>query len=184
MSKQPEVTEPHRMDPVALLKGLVSLRRLTGLYPAGHPAIEQKLAELDDTLQRHIREAAALRIDVIHGAAHLDGVPVQAGQRSAVADPARADRSRHRQHPFRRQACRVQSCWRSSEFLWQLKEAAAPASRSTPSCAARHIQHISLGRLVPLDTRWKTVQWPDAPSARSIRPTNCRWRSPSGHSTT
>ena len=29
--------------------------------------------------------------------------------------------------------------------------------------AAREIRHISLGRLVALDTRWKTVQWPDAP---------------------
>ena len=75
LSKAPEAVEPHSMDPVALLKGLVSLRRLTGLYPSGHPAIEQKLAELDDTLQRHIRVAAALRIDVIHGAAHIDGVP-------------------------------------------------------------------------------------------------------------
>jgi putative nucleotidyltransferase with HDIG domain len=30
--------------------------------------------------------------------------------------------------------------------------------------AARQIQHISLGHLVPLDTRWKAVQWPDAPT--------------------
>ena len=74
-AKRPEPADTHRVDPVALLKGLVSLRRLTGLYPAGHPAIEQKLAELDDTVQRHIRTATALRIDVIHGSAHLDGVP-------------------------------------------------------------------------------------------------------------
>ena len=62
---RPETAKPesdaHRVDPVALLKGLVSLRRLTGLYPAGHPAIEQKLAELDDSVQRHIRTATALR---------------------------------------------------------------------------------------------------------------------------
>ena len=75
VAKRPTPPMPHRVDPVALLKGLVSLRRLTGLYPAGHPAIEQKLAELDDSVQRHIRAAAALRIDVIHGSAHLDGVP-------------------------------------------------------------------------------------------------------------
>ena len=74
-AQHPEL-EPHGLDPVALLKGLVSLRRLTGLYPAGHPAIEQKLTELDDTVQRHIRASAALRIGtVIHGSAHLDGIP-------------------------------------------------------------------------------------------------------------
>jgi hypothetical protein len=66
--------DSERLDPVALLKGLVSLRRLTGLYPPGHPSIEQKLSELDDTVQRHLRTAAALRLDVIHGSAHLDGV--------------------------------------------------------------------------------------------------------------
>ena len=34
-------TELSPTDPLTLLKGLVSLRRLTGMYPAGHPAIEQ-----------------------------------------------------------------------------------------------------------------------------------------------
>ena len=168
-SKTPEAAEPHRVDPVALLKGLVSLRRLTGLYPAGHPAIEQKLAELDDSVQRHIRAAAALRIDVIHG----DGAPrrraVPAGQRRAGADPARADRSRHRQHPFRRR--------RDARGAAGAVGVPLAARRRRPTgepidaqLAARQIQHISLGRLVPLDTRWKTVQWPDAPSghARSV----------------
>src|SRR5262245_25491053 len=75
LAKGPENGDAHRVDPVALLKGLVSLRRLTGLYPAGHPAIEQKLVELDDSIQQHIRKQSALRIDVIHGSAHLDGVP-------------------------------------------------------------------------------------------------------------
>src|SRR5262245_64886300 len=75
--QKPETEAPAQqgLDPVALLKGLVSLRRLTGLYPAGHPAIEQKLTELDESVQRHIRLMSALHLDVIHGAAHLDGVP-------------------------------------------------------------------------------------------------------------
>jgi putative nucleotidyltransferase with HDIG domain len=30
--------------------------------------------------------------------------------------------------------------------------------------ANRGIRNISLGRLIPLDTRWRSVQWPDAPS--------------------
>ena len=42
-------------DPLTLLKGLVSLRRLTGMYPAGHPAIEQKLGEIDGAVQQHLR---------------------------------------------------------------------------------------------------------------------------------
>jgi hypothetical protein len=35
------VNDPAGLDPLTLLKGLVSLRRLTGMYPPGHPAIEQ-----------------------------------------------------------------------------------------------------------------------------------------------
>src|SRR6202008_498678 len=50
-----------------------------------------------------------------------------------------------------------------SEFLWQLKEAPNGDSIDV-QLAAREIRHVSLGRLVPLDTRWKAVHWPDAPT--------------------
>jgi putative nucleotidyltransferase with HDIG domain len=155
-------TEPERLDPVALLKGLVSLRRLTGLYPAGHPSIEQKLTELDTTVQRHIRTASALRLDVIHGSAHLDGVPFRQDSESQSqilreltdlgVDSIHISRgvTRHELLAL-------------SEFLWQLKE--APSGEPIDvQLTSRRIQHISLGRLIPLDTRWKTVQWPDAPT--------------------
>ena len=36
------------LDPLAVLRGLASLRRLAGSYPAGHPMIAQKLRELVD----------------------------------------------------------------------------------------------------------------------------------------
>jgi putative nucleotidyltransferase with HDIG domain len=155
-------TETPRVDPVALLKGLVSLRRLTGLYPAGHPAIEQKLTELDDSVQRHIRSASALRVDVIHGAAHLDGVPFRQdseaqGQILRELTDLGVD-SIHIRHGVSRHELLA-----LSEFLWQLKEAPNGEAMDI-QLAARQIQHISLGHLVPLDTRWKAVQWPDAPT--------------------
>ena len=40
------------LDPLAILKGFASLRRLTGTYPAGHPMIAQKLTELGDLDQQ------------------------------------------------------------------------------------------------------------------------------------
>jgi putative nucleotidyltransferase with HDIG domain len=156
------MTAEHRLDPVALLKGLVSLRRLTGLYPPGHPSIEQKLTELDESVQQHIHAAAALRLDVIHGAAHLDGVPFRQDS-DAQAQILReltdlGIDSIHIQHGVSRGELLA-----LSEFLWQLKE--APGGEPIDvQLAAREIRHISLGRLVPLDTRWKTVQWPDAPT--------------------
>jgi putative nucleotidyltransferase with HDIG domain len=155
-------SEADRVDPVALLKGLVSLRRLTGLYPPGHPTIEQKLTELDDAVQNHIRGAAALRLDVIHGSAHLDGIPfrhdseTQAQILRELTDLG-ID-SIHIGHGVTRHELLA-----LSEFLWQLKD--APSGEPVDvQLAARQIQHISLGRLVPLDTRWKAVQWPDSPT--------------------
>jgi putative nucleotidyltransferase with HDIG domain len=155
-------SEPNGLDPVALLKGLVSLRRLTGLYPAGHPAIEQKLSELDDTVQRHIQTASALRLDVIHGLAHLDGVPFrQDSEAQAQILRELTDLGVDSIH-IRASVTRLELLT-LSEFLWQLKE--APSGEAIDvQLAARQIQHISLGRLVPLDTRWKAVQWPDGPT--------------------
>jgi hypothetical protein len=67
------LTEP-ALDPLPILKGIASLRKLTGMYPPGHPAIMQKLGELDGGVQRHLKQNDVLRIDVIHGDGHLDGL--------------------------------------------------------------------------------------------------------------
>jgi putative nucleotidyltransferase with HDIG domain len=155
-------TEPNPLEPVSLLKGLVSLRRLTGLYPAGHPSIEQKLIELDDSVQRHLRTAPSLRLDVINGSAHLDGVPFRQDSESQAQilrelTDLGVDSIHIAPGVSRHELLAL------SEFLWQLKE--APAGEPIDvQLTSRQIQHISLGRLVPLDTRWKATQWPDAPT--------------------
>ena len=49
--KKPALVDPDEtptLDPVALVRGFASLRRLTGMYPPGHPSIVQKLSEIDD----------------------------------------------------------------------------------------------------------------------------------------
>ena len=43
------------LDPLLILKGFGSLRRLTGTYPAGHPMVVQRLKELDDAVRAHLR---------------------------------------------------------------------------------------------------------------------------------
>ena len=68
-----------RLDPLPVLKGLVSLRRLAGTYPSGHPMIVQKLHELDDAVRQHLLVGPELRIDLIHGNIHLDGVSFEGG---------------------------------------------------------------------------------------------------------
>ena len=148
-------------DPLALLKSLVSLRRLTGMYPPGHPAIEQKLGEIDGAVQSHFRDAAHLRLDVIHGTAHLDGVSFrnesdsQAQMLHELTDLGidsihiAPGVSRQELHSL-------------AEFLWALRD--VPSGEPVDSLLAqRGVHHVSLGRLVPLDTRWHAALYPDTP---------------------
>ena len=69
----PPLTAP--FDPLAVLKGLAALRRLTGTYPPGHPMIGQKLKEIGDVTDAHLQHSEVLRIDVIRGDVFLDSVP-------------------------------------------------------------------------------------------------------------
>jgi putative nucleotidyltransferase with HDIG domain len=160
-TRLPLPTDPSLTDPLALLKGLVSLRRLTGMYPAGHPAIEQKLGEIDGTVQQHLRDASTLRLDVIHGTAHLDGVSfrnesdTQAHILNELTDLG-ID-SIHIAPGVSRQELHA-----LAEFLWQLRDAPSGGAVDM-QLVERGIHHVSLGRLVPLDTRWHASLWPDAP---------------------
>jgi putative nucleotidyltransferase with HDIG domain len=153
------------LDPLFVLKGIASLRRLTGMYPAGHPAIVQKLTEIDDPIQRHLQEFRDLRVDVIHGQAHLDGIPFRGEGESGVQvvrelSELGIDSIHVRSGVTREELLAL------SEFLWQLKDVRNPETPGSidVQLAKRQIHHVTLGRLVPLDTRWRAAQWPDAPT--------------------
>jgi putative nucleotidyltransferase with HDIG domain len=150
------------VDPLALVKALMSLRGLTAMYPAGHPAIEQKVSLLEEAARRHLRTRPVLAIDIIHGMAHLDGVPfrndtdAQAQMLAELTDLG-VDSIHILPGVSRRELHEV------AEFLAQLRE--PPAGRAIDAqLADRGVRHVSLGRLVPLDTRWQAALWPDAPA--------------------
>jgi putative nucleotidyltransferase with HDIG domain len=146
-----------RIEPAAsprrILKALAALRTATGAYPAGHPMIAEKLRETNDAVQLQLRSGEPLRIDTIHGIVHLNGVPFDGdgevpglGVDSIhIGDGVRVDE--------------LQSL---AEVLWQLKPEAADEPVSA-ALARRRVQNITIGRLVPLDTRWRAEQWPDRP---------------------
>ena len=152
------------LDPLPLLKGLVSLRKLTGMYPPGHPAIVQKLDEVDGAVRRHLLHAPGdgFDIDVIHGDAHLDGL---AFRRDAEADRRILGElaelgidSVHIDAGVTRDELVALSA-----FLWQLRE--SPSGQSTDAgLADRGIRHVRLGKLVALDTRWRAQRWADGPA--------------------
>jgi putative nucleotidyltransferase with HDIG domain len=149
-------------DPLSVLKGFAGLRHVTGMYPAGHPVIAQKLSDLEDTVRRHLEGRPAFQIDIIHGNVHLDGASWRAnGQATAQLLRELSDLGIH---SFRIEQGVARDELRAvAEFLSDLKGDSTGEPYSA-QLSRRSVSRVSLGRIVPLDTRWRTDQWPDAPT--------------------
>src|SRR5205814_1140518 len=148
--------------PLPILKGFASLRRIAGTYPPGHPMIAQKLRELDEAIKLHLRAGPEVRIDVIHGEVFLDGVSFgRDKQANAQIIHELADLGIDSIHIA--EGVDADELLRMAQFLWQVKE--RPRTGSIEAQLAEHqVRHVSVGRLVALDTRWRSHQWPEAPS--------------------
>jgi len=160
---EPRAAQPS-LDPLPVLKGFVSLRKLTGMYSAGHPMIAQKVKELEEVVRQHLRNGPAFRIDIIHGDVYLDGVFASQDNQANVqivgelTDLGIDSIQIH-------EGVGAQELQAVAEFLWQFKE--SPDGEAIEAqLEQRQVRHISLGRLVPLDTRCDAQQWPDAPTGR------------------
>jgi putative nucleotidyltransferase with HDIG domain len=149
-------------DPIHVLKGFASLRRLMGTYPPGHPMIGQKLRELDDLIRVHLRRGPVLEVDVVDGDVHLDGVSFGRDEQASVqAIRELSDLGIDSIHIH--EGVETDELRAVAEFLWHYKESADGESMEA-QLARLGVRHISLARLVRLDTRWRAQQWPDAPT--------------------
>jgi putative nucleotidyltransferase with HDIG domain len=152
---------PAPLDPLAVLKGLAALRRLAGTYPPGHPMIGQKLKEIGDIAAAHLQDNEVLRIDVIRGDVFLDSVPTSTeGQANLQLLEQLTALGIDSIHITR--GVELEEFLAVAEFLWQFSGAGDSVAAQL---ASRNVRHISVGRLVALDTRWRAQQWPDAPTA-------------------
>jgi len=122
--------------------------------------IMQKLGELRDVVAELLAGGSPVRIDLIRGDVFLDGAPSsvenQANQQLVSQLSALGIDSIHvhegvQPHEFLAVA----------EFLWQHGNSGESVAAQL---AARNVRHISLGRILPLDTRWRVRQWMDAPT--------------------
>jgi putative nucleotidyltransferase with HDIG domain len=149
------------VDPLAILKGLAALRRLTGTYPPGHPMIGQKLKEIGDLTAAHLQTSELLRIDMIRGDVFLDSRPTstegQANQQLLNQLTALGVDSIHITR-----GVELEEFLAVAEFLWQFSGSGDSVAEQL---ASRNVRHISVARLIPLDTRWRSQQWPEAPTA-------------------
>jgi putative nucleotidyltransferase with HDIG domain len=153
--------EPPLSDPLLVLRGFVGLRHLAGMYPAGHPTIAEKVRDLDDVVQRHLRAVPALRIDILHGNVHLNEVPCRADSEGAEQVLRElVDLGIHSIHID--SGVEPEELRAVGEFLWQMREGIGREPVES-ELARRRVRHVSLARIVPLDTRWRATNWPDAP---------------------
>ena len=141
-----------KADAHRILRGFSTLATLTGIYPAGHPLVGDKVRELYESVQPYLTVGECVRIDVFGGVVHLNGVPVDG--------------------PSDMQAMRIDSVHIQAGVQPEEIAATAEVLRITgdgerapvnQQLFQRGVQHISVGRLVPLDTHWRSRQWPDHP---------------------
>jgi len=161
---------PAPPDPLPVLKGIGSLRRLTGTYPPGHPMVVQRLKELEDAVRALLRHGSPARIDVVHGVVHLNGVSYPGDAQSSLSIGqviqdllALGVQSVHVHEGV--ESAELQAL---SQLLWEMNGSAAQTADAAGASVeaqlrARGIRHVSLARLVPVDTRWRAQQWPEAP---------------------
>jgi putative nucleotidyltransferase with HDIG domain len=152
---------PSPADPLVVLKALVSLRRLTGTYPAGHPTIAQKVKELEDAIASLLQDRSELRMDIIHGGVFVDGVSFSRdaqGHAPVVRELAELGVD----SIYIREGVQPEELLAVAELLWSRDSSDTEPLES--KLAARGVRSVSLGRLVQLDTRWRAQKWPDAPT--------------------
>jgi len=147
-------------DPGPFLRGLATLRRLTVMYPAGHPVIAQKVAELFQHVEPGLASHGTVNIDIIHDEPHVEGEPCDSdGISSAQAVRELSELGAHSVQL--RAGLQPDELRRAAEFLTNVS---ADGERPIAERLAEHgIEHISFGRIVPLDTRWRTLQWDNTP---------------------
>jgi putative nucleotidyltransferase with HDIG domain len=149
------------LDPGVVLKGLVSLRRLVGAYPPGHPTITQKVQEIETAVRNHLRTDPELRIDVIQGSVFLNGVLFDGD--TPTAGPIVGELAALGVDSIHiRAGVQPEELLAVAECLWLDDRSGGESLEAR--LARANVRSISLGRLVSLDTRWRAQQWPDAPT--------------------
>ncbi|MGE5243599.1 MAG: HD-GYP domain-containing protein [Betaproteobacteria bacterium] len=148
MSDTESTGDPHR-----ILKGFGALGMLMATYPPGHPLIADKVRETCDAVQEHLADSEAIRIDVIGGVVHLNGVAFE-GRADALGGGADSLHIRT--------GVSAEEIATTADLLKRAR-VDGDGEPLAQQLVERGVEHISVGRLIPLDTRWRARQWPDRP---------------------
>jgi HD-GYP domain-containing protein (c-di-GMP phosphodiesterase class II) len=148
------MTSEANVDPHRILKAFSALASLTGIYPPGHPQVVDKVREIYDAVQPLLTAGDSVRIDVIRGVVHLNGVP--ADGRDDVETNGIDSIHIHA-------GVQPDEIIAAAEVVKGAGHQGHPNEPLNEQFTRRGVTHISVGRIVPLDTRWRSRQWPDYP---------------------
>jgi putative nucleotidyltransferase with HDIG domain len=131
------------------------------MYPAGHPVVTQKVNEVFQYVAPHLTSHGRLNIDIVHDEPHVDGQVCWTDGTTVSA--AIQELMELGTHSFElRAGLTPDELLRSAELLGEAGDATESLADRR---AARDISHISFGRIVSLDTRWRAPQWSHEPAA-------------------
>lgn len=149
------------LTPLAILQALSGLRRNLALYPAGHVVIEKTIGELERVLEDSFLEHDRVRIEVIDETAHLEGYPFR------VESHANADALLELQQleieclQIERGVERDELAGTAS-LLHRLGDR-VPEDSMRDLLLAEGVNRVSMTRLVPVETRFQSFEWPSGP---------------------
>lgn len=167
LPERPAASRPDRRRdppaPIPILQGLVGLRRAAGLYPEGHPAIVQAAGELEARIREGLGDRSGLSIDIIRGVAHVDGVPFR--RQSLAANPAllAAGLAPGVQSVHFRPGVSAAELRTLGDLLFRLQDGERIEGSMRAELDRLGVRHVTLGKIVPLDTTWRVREWPEAP---------------------
>lgn len=157
----PAVDAPSTTDGLSALTDFLALRRLAGLYPDGHPLVSERLAALVASLEPLLERHGVVCIEVIRDQPHVNGVVERRPERAhALALSEMVALGVDSIH-FER-GIGADELLAAARFLWQ-QDGIGGGPSVAQELARRGVRHVSVGRLVPLDTRWRARHWPDGP---------------------
>lgn len=159
----PVAPERAAVDPLPVVRSLVTAFRLEGLYPDGHPQVDSAISDLDALIRSRLDGEGMIRIDIVEGQAHSDGLPFyqqSAAHRSLLDEMMQLDFNSIR---IRNGVSRgeIQTLVR---VLAERRAGIQLSGTLQEELVRRGVESATVGKLVELDTRWSQHEWGDRPS--------------------
>ncbi len=149
------------LTPLGILRALSGLRKSLALYPSGHKVIEKSIDELERALEEAFLEHDRVRIELIDETAHLEGYPFRAESHANADALLELQRLEVECLQIERGVEREELA-ETAGLLHRLGDR-VPEDSMRDLLFAEGVKRVGMTRLVPVETRFRSFEWPGAP---------------------